>query len=263
MCQITITLEYNASFIIEVIEYSMRLTRIYQPQALSSGQIIYLSKGAAQHLIRVLRLGEGDNFIVFNGQAGEFHATITKLNKNTAIVKLGEFRTVHRESPLQITLAQAILRSDKMDYVLQKAVELGVTRFIPLITTHSILRLAPERWQKRYLHWQGVMLAACEQSGRTRLPKLENPMTFDVATTGIKADQRIILQTQAQQAIHSLPVCHSVAILVGPEGGWSENELKGACVATYTPVQLGPRVLRAETAGLVAISVLQSLYGDF
>jgi 16S rRNA (uracil1498-N3)-methyltransferase len=240
----------------------MRLTRIYQPQALSSGQIIHLSNGAAQHLIRVLRLKVGDSFIVFNGQAGEFHATITQLNKHTAIVKLGEFITVNRESSLQITLAQAVLRSDKMDYILQKAVELGVTRFIPLITTHSTLRLEPERWKKRYLHWQGVMLAACEQSGRTRLPKLENPMTFDVATTSIKADQRIILQTRAQQTIQSLPACHSVAILVGPEGGWSENELKCACMATYTPMQLGPRVLRAETAGLAAVSILQGLYGD-
>ena len=240
----------------------MRLTRIYQPQALSAGQILNLSKEAAGHLIRVLRLQVGDDFIVFNGKAGEFHAIIIELSKNMVTVKLGEFDAVSRESSLQITLEQAVLRSDKMDYVLQKAVELGVTRFIPLITARSTLKLAPERWQKRSLHWQGVMLAACEQSGRTRLPKLENPMTFDVATTSIKAEQRIILQPCVKQNINSLPGCQSVAVLVGPEGGWSENELKCARVATYSPIQLGPRVLRAETAGLAAVSIVQSLYGD-
>lgn len=240
----------------------MRLTRIYQPQALSAGQILNLSKGAAGHLIRVLRLQVGDDFIVFNGRAGEFRAIIIELSKSVVTVKLGEFAAVSRESSLQITLAQAVLRSDKMDYVLQKAVELGVTRFIPLISARSTLKLAPERWQKRSLHWQGVMLAACEQSGRTRLPKLENPMTFDVATTSIKAEQRIILQPCVKQNINSLPHCQSVAVLVGPEGGWSENELKCARVATYNPIQLGPRVLRAETAGLAAVSIMQSLYGD-
>jgi 16S rRNA (uracil1498-N3)-methyltransferase len=240
----------------------MRLTRIYQPQALNAEQIVNLSKEAAGHLIRVLRFQVGDEFIVFNGKAGEFRATIIELNKSTVRVKLGAFDAVSRESPLQITLAQAVLRSDKMDYMLQKAVELGVTRFIPLITAHSTLKLAPERWQKRSLHWQGVMLAACEQSGRTRLPKLENPMTFDVATTAIKADQRIILEPCTKQNINSLPSCQSVALLVGPEGGWSENELKCAGVADYSPMHMGPRVLRAETAGLAAVSILQSLYGD-
>jgi 16S rRNA (uracil1498-N3)-methyltransferase len=240
----------------------MRLTRIYQPQALNAGQILNLSKEAAGHLIRVLRLQVGDDFIVFNGKAGEFRAIIIELSKSVVTVKLGEFDAVSRESSLQITLAQAVLRSDKMDYVLQKAVELGVTRFIPLITARSTLKLAPERWQKRSLHWQGVMLAACEQSGRTRLPKLENPMTFDVATTSIKAEQRIILQPCVKQNINALPRCQSVAVLVGPEGGWSENELKCARVATYSPIQLGPRVLRAETAGLAAVSIVQSLYGD-
>lgn len=240
----------------------MRLTRIYQPQALNTAQIVRLSKGAAGHLIRVLRLQVGDEFILFNGKAGEFRATIIELNKNTVTVKLGEFDAVNRESSLHITLAQAVLRSDKMDYMLQKAVELGVTRFIPLLTAHSALKLAPERWQKRCLHWQGVMLAACEQSGRTRLPKLENPMTFDVATTAINVDQRIILQACSKQAIKALPPCQSVSVLVGPEGGWSENELKCARIAAYRPMHLGSRVLRAETAGLAAISILQSLYGN-
>lgn len=240
----------------------MRLTRIYQPQAAHTGQVLSLSKEASGHLIRVLRLQVNDKFIVFNGKAGEFRATIIELTKSTVTVKLGEFDPVNRESPLHITLAQAVLRSEKMDYMLQKAVELGVTRFIPLLTAHSTLKLAPERWKKRCLHWEGVMRAACEQSGRTRLPKLENPMTFDLATTAIKADQRIILQPCAKQSINSLLRCQSVVILVGPEGGWSENELKCARVADYSPIQVGSRILRAETAGLAVVSIVQSLYGD-
>lgn len=240
----------------------MRLTRIYQPQALNTGQIISLSKGAARHLIHVLRLQVGDAFIVFNGQAGEFQATIIEQIKKTVYVKLGEFNTVSRESPLQITLVQAVLRSDKMDYLLQKAVELGVTHFIPLLTAHSTLKLAPERWKKRYLHWQGVIQAACEQSGRTRMPTLENPMTFDVAVTALKAKARIILQPTAKQTLHSLPACQTIVLFVGPEGGWSERELNCAQDTGYHSLQLGPRVLRAETAGLAAISLLQYLQGD-
>jgi 16S rRNA (uracil1498-N3)-methyltransferase len=240
----------------------MRLTRIYQPQALSTGKILNLSKEAAGHLIRVLRLQVGAAFIVFNGEGGEFRAQLIKINKNSVTARVGDYITVNRESPLQIILAQAVLRSEKMDYMLQKAVELGVSRFIPLLKAHSTLNLAPERWKKRCLHWQGVMLSACEQSGRTQLPVLENPITLDMAFSAIKADQRIILQPEATQNINSLPACQSVALCVGPEGGWSENEVSCAIAAGYTPMHVGPRVLRAETAGLAGMSVLQSLYGD-
>lgn len=241
----------------------MRLTRIYQPQALSSGQIISVSKPAVAHLVRVLRLQVGDHFIVFNGAGGEFNAKIIAQNKQTVSAKLGQYEPVNRESPLNITLAQAVLRTDKMDYVLQKAVELGVSRLIPLLTARSTLKLSPERWQKRYVHWQGVILAASEQSGRTRLAALENPMTFDRGLSTLKADKRLILWPEASQGNHlvSSP-CQSVVVLVGPEGGWSENEAKLAVEAGYSPLRLGPRILRTETAGLVAISLLQSLLGD-
>lgn len=242
----------------------MRLTRIYQPQALSSGQIINLSKEATGHLIRVLRLKMGAECIVFNGEGGEFTAKIIELNKSSVAVQLGQYNDVNRESPLDIILAQAVLRSEKMDYMLQKAVELGVTRFIPLLTAHSTLKLSTLRWQKRCHHWQAVMLAACEQCGRTARTYLENPMTLDMGLSAIKADKRIILQPQATQTMHTLsPGYQSIAILVGPEGGWSENEAKLAVMSGCSPLQLGPRILRAETAGLAALSILQSLYGDF
>lgn len=241
----------------------MRLTRIYQPQALRCGQIISLSKAAMAHLVRVLRLRVGDEFIVFNGTGGEFNAKIVAHNKHTVSAKLDQYEAVNRESPLNIILAQAVLRSDKMDYVLQKAVELGVTRLVPLITAHSTLKLSLERWQKRYLHWQGVIEAACEQSGRTRLAALENPMTFDRGLSALSADKRIILLPQARQDNQlASSHCQSVVVLVGPEGGWSENEAKLAVAAGYCPLRLGPRILRTETAGLLALSLLQSLWGD-
>lgn len=240
----------------------MRLTRIYQPQALRSGQIINLCQNAIRHLIQVLRLKIGSEFILFNGEGGEFTATIIKLTKNSVVARIGQYHDVNRESPLAITLAQAVLRTDKMDYMLQKAVELGVSRFIPLLTAHSTLKLSVERWQKRYHHWQAVMLAAVEQSGRTMRPDLANPMSFDVALTDIKADKRIILLPQATATIHIAASYQSIAVLVGPEGGWSENEAKLAVSSGYSPLRLGPRILRAETAGLAALSLLQNLYGD-
>ncbi|OIZ99691.1 16S rRNA (uracil(1498)-N(3))-methyltransferase [Rickettsiella grylli] len=240
----------------------MRLTRIYQAHALNTGQIISLSQEAAHHLIRVLRLQVGDECIIFNGQAGEFQATIIERIKTTARVKLGEFNAINRESPLQITLVQAILHSDKMDYLLQKAVELGVTHVIPLLTAHSTLKLTPDRWGKRYVHWQGVMRGACEQSGRTRIPTLENPMTFDVAMMALKAETRIILQPAAKKMLHSLPFCQRVVLCIGPEGGWSLNELDSAQKMGFQAMKMGPRVLRSETAGVVAMSLLQGLYGD-
>lgn len=241
----------------------MRLTRIYQPQALRSGQIIHLSKAAAGHLLRVLRLTRGAECIIFNGDGGEFTAKIIESTKNSLAVQLGQFNEVSRESPLNIILAQAVLRSEKMDYILQKSVELGVTRFIPLLTAHSTLQLATERWQKRCQHWQGVMLAACEQSGRTARPYLDNPMTFDKALSAVEADKRIILSPQATRNRSLLsPSDRSIAVLVGPEGGWSDHEVKSAAGLGYSPLQLGPRILRAETAGLAALSILQNLQGD-
>jgi|LauGreDrversion4_2_1035121.scaffolds.fasta_scaffold597587_1 16S rRNA (uracil1498-N3)-methyltransferase len=242
----------------------MRLTRIYQPQALSSGQIISVSKPAVAHLVRVLRLQVGDDFIVFNGSGGEFNAKIIAQNKQAVSAQLGQYEAVNRESPLNITLAQAVLRTDKMDYVLQKAVELGVRRLVPLLTARSTLKLSPERWQKRCLHWQGVILAASEQSGRTRLARLENPMSFDMGLSALKADKRLILLPKAREAHHlaASPPPQSVVVFVGPEGGWSENEAKLAVAEGCSPLRLGPRILRTETAGLVAVSLLQSLLGD-
>jgi 16S rRNA (uracil1498-N3)-methyltransferase len=242
----------------------MRLTRIYQPQALSSGEIYHLSLEATHHLIHVLRLSVGAEFILFNGIGGEFTAKIIALEKKRVCVQVGKFNPINRESPLQIILAQTITRPDKMDFVLQKAVELGVTHLVPLITARcSLQKLTSERWQKRLLHWQAILVSACEQSGRTRIPTLSSAVSLQTALQDIKADLRFMLRPDTTQAFpRVIQSCHRVAVLVGPEGGWSETEIKLAKEQGYLSLQLGPRILRTETAGLVALTLLQALLGD-
>lgn len=242
----------------------MRLARIYQQQPLNSGKTIHLSKEAAHHLVRVLRLDVGAEFILFNGEGGEFKARITSVQKNSVSAQIGTFNPIDNESSLQIILAQTLVKPEKMDYVLQKSVELGVTHIIPLITERCLLpKLSPERWEKRLAHWQAILINACEQSGRTKIPTVTRAVAFKTALQQIKADIRVILAPNATQTLPQLAKsCHCAAVLVGPEGGWSESEMKSALAADYLPVQLGPRILRTETAGLVALTLLQAAYGD-
>lgn len=242
----------------------MRLARIYQHQPLDSGKLISLSKEAAHHLIRVLRLDVGAEFILFNGEGGEFKACITSVHKNSVFAQIGEFNAINSESDLQIILAQTIVKPDKMDYVFQKSVELGVTHIVPLITERCFLpKLSPERWEKRLAHWQAIMISACEQSGRTKIPTVARAISFKTALNTIKAEMRIILSPNTTQALPRLPKsCHCAVVFVGPEGGWSKDEMHSALAAGYLPLQLGSRILRTETAGLVALTLLQATYGD-
>lgn len=240
----------------------MRLTRIYQQQPLREGWEINLSEEAVHHLTRVLRLTVGTEFIVFNGEGGEFKAKIISMQKKIVAVQVGTFNPINRESPLQIILGQTIIRSEKMDYTLQKAVELGVTHIVPLITERS-WKLPLDRLEKRLSHWQAIIVNACEQSGRTQIPTIEKPISFQDAINKIKADIRAILIPNPTQTLPLLvKPCANVAVFVGPEGGWSEIETTFALEAGYLPVQLGPRILRTETAGLVAMTVFQGLFGD-
>ncbi len=243
----------------------MRLTRIYQQQPLSEGETLCLSKEASHHLVRVLRLVVGGEFILFNGEGGEFKAKIISLQKNIAAVQVGKFNPINPESPLQTILAQTVLRPEKMDYTLQKAAELGVTHIVPLITERcSLFKLSPERWKNRLAHWRAILINACEQSGRTQISRITRAVPFKIAITEIKADRRVILMPHAEPSsmMSWAKMSHSVAVLVGPEGGWSETEIRLAIAADYLPLQLGPRILRTETAGLVALTLLQTRFGD-
>lgn len=245
----------------------MRLTRLYQPQTLICGQIIDLSTEAAQHLIRVLRGKPDDPLIVFNGQGGEFQAKIVAITKKKVQVKIEQYQDVSRESPVAIELVQSLIRSEKMDYVIQKTVELGVTQIFPVLSTRSVLRLAAERQAKRQQHWQAIAVAACEQSGRTQVPRVAPVNTFEhflyseAAHSGFMLTPGASCSLTEQISILKKPV-QSIRVLVGPEGGWSEEEQRAAQQRGYQLIHLGPRILRTETAGIVITTLLQGLLGD-
>ncbi len=244
----------------------MRIPRIYLPASLSTGQIIELDGQAAVHLTRVLRLRVGDALCLFNGEGGEFAAWLTEVGRRTASIEVGEYSAREVESGLQLVLAQGVSRGERMDYTVQKAVELGVSCIVPLETSRTTVNLAGDRHDKRLAHWQGVVNAACEQSGRNRVPQVAPVQGFSdwLAEVAAEPGLKLVLHHRAEQSLQDLPPPDGpVTLLVGPEGGLSEAEIEAALANGFQPLRLGPRVLRTETAALAAMSVLQWLWGDF
>ncbi len=245
----------------------MRIPRIFLPQTLTAGSRVVLEDAASNHLLRVLRLKPGAPVYLFNGAGGEFEATLSAVERGTAVVTLGAFIDVSRESPLSITLAQGISRGERMDYTLQKSVELGVSCIIPLETEFSQVRLEGERRERRRRHWEGVIAGACEQSGRTRLPELQ-PVTslgdWLVSTSTVAEGLRLVLDPAAETGLSQLqlPPATRVTLLIGPEGGLSDREIEQSRRAGFAGLRLGPRILRTETAGIAALAALQALQGD-
>lgn len=244
----------------------MTLPRIYLPVPLAGGATITLDKQAAQHVLRVLRLGVGDPLLLFNGkpvgqQWGEYQATL--LAENAAVL-VGDFIARDTESPLHVTLAQAVSRGERMDYAVQKAAELGATRIVPLITEFCVVKLQDERKGKRVAHWQGIATSACEQSGRVRVPVVETPQNFSDWLTAVNADVRLVLDPLAQTTLRQLPPPQGdIVLLAGPEGGLSDLEVTQAKQSGFTGVRLGPRILRTETVPAAALAALQTLWGDW
>ena len=243
----------------------MRIPRVFIDHALVSGRHAALDPRAANHVTRVLRLRTGAPLTVFDGSGVEFAAVLEKVDHETTTVRVGEPTGTGVESPLRITLAQGISRGERMDYTLQKAVELGVTRFIPLWTERTQVRLDAQRLKKRLDHWQGVIISACEQCGRTRIPQLDMPMELTqwIDRTDLQG-LRLVLDPNATLTVAGMDVAESgVVLLTGPEGGLSPQERDFSQQHDFTPVRFGPRILRTETAALAAISSLQALWGDF
>ena len=247
----------------------MRIPRIYQAEPLTVGQEIQLDSQATVHVSRVLRLRAGDAIVVFNGQGGEYQGILQHLDKRAATVQLQDFIETEVESPLKITLAQGISRGERMDYTVQKAVELGIHCIVPLQTERTVVNLNDERKERRRQHWQTVVHSACEQSGRNVVPlvepviKLSNWLqTTDVASA---SENKIVLNHRVDLGVDSLSVNpqQTVQVLIGPEGGLAEDEIAQAEQAGFVSVRLGPRVLRTETAALAFVSVLQAKWGDF
>ena len=241
----------------------MRLTRSHVDLPLRVGNEIALPEDVAAHLLRVLRLQLGDACVLFNGDGHDYDARITALGKREARAEVVAARRIENESPLRITLLQGIARGEKMDWILQKATELGVARILPVTSERSEVKLDAQRADKRLAHWRGIVVAACEQSGRATLPDVAAPQALAQAA-GLRDGRGFILDPFAEASLSSVrdASLRECTIAIGPEGGWSPRDREQLVAAGYEGLKLGPRVLRTETAGIAAISALQAACGD-
>lgn len=259
----------------------MRLTRVHVEMPLAVGAELALPEGPAAHLTRVLRLAVGDRCILFNGDGQDYPAIVTAVGKRELRVSLDAPVAVDNESPLRIVLLQGIARGEKMDLILQKATELGLAEVRPLISQRSEVKLDAARAARRLAHWQAVVVAACGQCGRARVPLVAAPRSLAAVLADLgpvsprdaqrhqssSADHlRLLLDPEADLAINALPLATidaEVVLAVGPEGGWSPDDRGQLHAAGFRGLRLGPRILRTETAGLAAIAALQAAFGDF
>ncbi|GAB2497882.1 16S rRNA (uracil(1498)-N(3))-methyltransferase [Pseudoxanthomonas sangjuensis] len=242
----------------------MRLTRCFVATPLSTGAEIALPDSAAAHLVRVLRLREGDECVLFNGDGHDYAARIVAAGKREVRAAVASKSEARNESPLRIVLLQGIARGEKMDLILQKATELGVAAVVPVNSERSEVKLDAERAARRVEHWRNVIVAACEQSGRATIPELSAPASLADAARSVQATLKLTLDPEGEHALSSLPAPSppSVAVAIGPEGGWSPRDRETLKSAGFGGLRLGPRILRTETAGLAAIAALQSRFGD-
>lgn len=246
-------------------EQAVRIPRIYQPVALAIGDVIELDNQATTHLTRVLRLRAGDELVVFNGEGGEFKARVAQVERRSSQVELLAFVECSKESSLEVVLVQGVSRGERMDYTVQKAVELGVTRIVPVITERTVVNIKGERQEKRQAHWQAVVNSACEQSGRNRVPEVAPIVSLHnwLATQDTTDAMKLVLHHRAETPLRDMQQTDGpVMLLIGPEGGLAPAEISAAQTAGYLPLRLGPRVMRTETAAVAALSVLQWLWGD-
>jgi 16S rRNA (uracil1498-N3)-methyltransferase len=242
----------------------VRLTRVHVPQPLVALAEVKLPEAAAGHLARVLRLRAGDRLVLFDGSGSDFHAEITEIAGSRVRARILERVDGLRESPLAVTLVQAVSRGERMDWTLQKATELGVRRIQPVLSARSVVRLDAQQAERRLRHWQAIVASACEQCGRSVLPRVEAPLELSRYLERPCGDvRRMVLAPDGAVSIGGLAGgLTGVELLIGPEGGLDESELAAAVAAGFEAVRLGPRVLRTETAGIAALAVLQALAGD-
>ena len=243
----------------------MRQNREYVEHPLGVGAKLALPDTASAHLLRVLRLGVGDSCVLFNGDGFDYACRITAAGKRGGEVEVLSARAVDRESALRIVLLQGVARGEKMDWILQKATELGVSAFVPVTSERSEVRLDAARAAKRLGHWQGVIGSACAQSGRAVVPAISAPTSLADAVSGLPGDAlRLTLDPMAEAVVRGLadPDGRSVVVAIGPEGGWSPRDRAVLADGRFTGLRLGPRILRTETAGIAAISALQAAFGD-
>ncbi|MDG2107726.1 MAG: 16S rRNA (uracil(1498)-N(3))-methyltransferase [Woeseiaceae bacterium] len=240
-------------------------TRLFVSGTLINDAELKLDGDRAKYLGKVLRARIGETLIIFNGDGPEWPATITKIGKNSVNLMLGKSIEPGTESPLKIHLVQGISRSERMDFVVQKATELGVKRITPILTEYGVVKLKYDRAEKRRDHWQKIATSACEQSGRTRQPLIDEPIPLKrwLEKKPLKFDTEVILSPNATSPLALIPAPKTkICVLIGPEGGFSETEYKNAKSSGFRAVSMGPRVLRTESAAITALSILQSRWGD-
>lgn len=241
----------------------MRVPRIYTPVALREGETVHLDDGAAQHVGKVLRMQPGQPLNLFNGDGFDYPAAISDVSKKAVQVMVGPPSSNDLESPLAVILGQVLSKGDRMDYAIQKSVEMGVTAIVPLVSERCEVRLKGDREDKRLRHWQSVAVSAAEQCGRAVVPEIRPVATIDdwLSSTD-DCDLKLVLHHRTAQSLDTLEKPQRLALMVGPEGGLTDDEIRIAEAAGFLPAALGPRVLRTETAPVAALAVCQWLWGD-
>jgi 16S rRNA (uracil1498-N3)-methyltransferase len=240
--------------------------RFFTDSPLALNADIQLSESAAAHATRALRLNVGDNATIFNGDGFDYACTLTSVKKNMVTATITGANAISNESPLDITLLQGISSGDRMDFTIQKAVELGVKKIQPINSQRSVVKLTPDRAEKRIEHWQNVAISACEQSGRAFVPKVLPPLSLEnwLSQNPYNNTLRILLNPVGAKRLTEIEKpASTIELLIGAEGGLSQGEIDLASSQQFQSIVLGPRILRTETAALTAISVMQSLWGDF
>jgi len=242
----------------------MRISRIYQDTPFHIGDSVELNDWAVQHSVVALRLKPGFTIHLFNNQAeGEFKAELVAIGKRRYAAKILEFIPKVKESPLITQLGQGISRGDRMDFALQKAVELGVTEITPLIMDHCALKLSAEQLEKRYRHWHNILVSACEQSDRCKVPTLHPPQSLLDWLLKQKFDIGLVFDPLATATFNHLPGhVKAVSLIIGPEGGLSDQEIALSQQYHFSSIRIGPRILRTETAAIIALSLVQAKWGD-
>jgi 16S rRNA (uracil1498-N3)-methyltransferase len=241
----------------------MRLTRVYVDQELAPGRIVELPESTASHLARVLRARSGDPLIVFCGDGREYQGAVETVRGARVTAAIGNGTPVDRESPLAVTLVQCVPRGDRMDFIVQKATELGVTRIVPVLSQRSVVRLDPSQAESKAAHWRGVALNACEQCGRNRLPAVAPPVALlDYLGEPAGAAPRLLLDPDTHPQSVAPLIEGGVEIAIGPEGGFAPEEFEAFRIAGFVRLGLGPRILRTETAAIAALAWLQTRFGD-
>ncbi len=240
----------------------MRVSRFYCASLVPANSPMQLPDEVFRHAVQVLRMKPGALLNLFDGQGLEYQAQLEQVGKRQATVSLKQQIDTDNESPLDILLMQGISRGERMDYAIQKAVELGVKRIMPVVTERCNVQLSGDRAEKRINHWQGVIISACEQSGRSYLPELLPITSIDAALENVNDACKLVLDPEAIKSFSSVKKAQQIALLIGPEGGLSETEVQRANDVGFTGITLGPRILRTETASAAALAMVQAGWGD-